>query len=193
MEVKHATADLYVDLVGLVGDIAVFYKKKLDSVPHGSVTIKFDVEFGKQIKHIWEHRARIVRHMWEVKLGKDSDGVETIRQKLNGRHSAHNSFYGQVKNNMQRAEDTCEWLKSYLIEFLASEEKTFTITGPAGCGKTMLATWVRERLQRPLNDEEFFTLYYAFRECWSLIVDEPPDANIVQLLILLKRPPVWPS
>jgi hypothetical protein len=164
-EVKHATADLYVDLVRLVGDIAVFYKKKLDSVSHGSVTIKFDVEFGKQIKHIWEHKAKIVHHMWEVKLGKDSDGVETVRQKLNGRHSVRNSFYGQIIDNTRRAEDTCEWLKSYLIEFLASEEKTFTITGPAGCGKTMLSRWVRERLQRPLNDEEYFTLYYTFREC----------------------------
>lgn len=107
--------------------------------------------------------------MWEVKLGKDSDGVESVRQKLNGRHSAHTSFYSQV-NNTRRAEDTCEWLKSYLIDFLASEEKTFTITGPAGCGKTMLARWVRERLQRPLNDEEYFTLYYTFREYWYPII-----------------------
>jgi hypothetical protein len=167
-EVKHATADLYCDLIRLVGDIAIFYKKKLGNLSKGSVTIKFDVEFGKQITHIWEHKANIVARMWELKLGKDSDGVKSVRQRLNGRHSVHNSFYSQITNNMRRAEDTCEWLKSYLVEFLSSQEKVFTITGPAGSGKTMLARWVRERLQRPLGDEEYFTLFYTFREPTSL-------------------------
>lgn len=163
-EVKHATAELYFDLIRLVGDIAVLYKKKLGNISHGSVTIKFDVEFGKQITHIWEQKATVVRHMWQLKLGEGSDGVEHIRHKLTGPHSVHNSFYGQL-NTSRCAEDTCEWLKSYLTEFLTSEEKCFTITGPAGSGKTMLAQWVRERLQRPLNDEEYFTLHYTFREC----------------------------
>jgi hypothetical protein len=165
--VKQATADLYIDLVRLVGDIAYFYKKKLANLAPGSdVTIKFHVVFGKQIEHIWEHKSKIVHHMWEVKLGRDVSGVDLVRQKLQGRYSsAHDSFYGQVKSNTRRAEDTCEWLKSYLTKFLASDEKTFTITGPAGCGKSMLARWVRERLQRPLNDEEYFTLHYSFRKC----------------------------
>lgn len=163
-EVKHATADLFCDLVRLVGDIAVFYKKKISSLSQGSLTVKFEAEFGKQMTHIWEHKAKIVRRMWELKLGRGSDGVESISQKLNGRHSVRSTFYAQITNSMTRAEDTCEWLKSYLIDFFRSEEKVFTITGPAGSGKTVLAQWVRERLHRPLADEEYFTLFYTFRE-----------------------------
>jgi hypothetical protein len=187
-DVKHATADLYIDLIRLVGDIAVLYKKKLGNLSKGhATTVKFDVEFGQQINHIWELKAKIVDRMWQLKLGKDSDGVESIRQKLNGRHSVHSSFYSQITNNMRRAEDTCEWLKSYLIDFLGSDEKTFTITGPSGSGKTMLARWVKERLQRPLADEDYFTLYYTFREYSPHIdIDKQYKANSFQHSTRLK-------
>lgn len=163
-EVKHAAADLYCDLVRLVGDIAVFYRKQIGGLTHGhgSVSIKFDVQFGKQMTTIWAHKAEIVRRMWELKLGKESDGVDKLRHKLKERHSVASSYYDEISNSMSRAEDTCEWLKSYLTEFCRSQEKVFTITGPSGSGKTVLARWVRERLQRPIADEEYFTLFYSF-------------------------------
>ena len=112
----------------------------------------------------WELKDAILRHMWQLKPGKDGEGVESIRQRLNGRQSGPDSLYARIKSKIQRAEDTCQWLRSYLTEFMASDEKFFTITGDVGSGKTMLARSVRERLQRSLNDEEYFTVYDTFRE-----------------------------
>jgi tetratricopeptide (TPR) repeat protein len=195
-EVKHAAADLYCDLIRLVGDIAVFYRKQIGGLTHGhgSVSIKFDVQFGKQMTNIWGHKAEIVRRMWELKLGKESDGVDKLRQQLNGRHSVASSYYGEISNSMSRAEDTCEWLKSYLIEFFRSQDKVFTITGPSGTGKTVLSRWIKERLQRPIADEEYFTLFYSFRKLFACqacngtpltrvaAFDSPEDATCLAFL-----------
>lgn len=48
----------------------------------------------------------------------------------------------------------------YLIDFSASGEKSFPVTGPAGCGKPWLLARLEKRLQRPLADEQYFSLHH---------------------------------
>ena len=80
-------------------------------------------------------------------------GVQTIREWL----SPKDRVLRRVLENDQasRAEFTCEWFESYLIEFCSSRNDMFLVTGASGCGKSVLSSWIIERLQRPLGRRSF--------------------------------------
>ena len=60
----------------------------------------------------------------------------------------------------ERAEFTCEWFQKPLVSFIKEESKVMALTGQAGCGKTVIAASIVERLQRALGRKNFSTLYY---------------------------------
>lgn len=166
-EVKETVAHLYCDVVDLVGNISIYYRKEISNLEIGkSVTIDFDGVFGGDLAAIWKRRDLLTSKMWSLKLGYRSTGLnlKSIRQHLKHDRSVQGSFYDQVAESMKRAEDTCEWLKSPLVEFFRGNDKALTITGDSGTGKTVLAGWIKERLQRPLNHKQYSTLLYTFRE-----------------------------
>ena len=80
-------------------------------------------------------------------------GVQTIREWL----SPKDRVLRRVLENDQasRAEFTCEWFESHLIEFCTSRNDMFLVTGASGCGKSVLSSWIIERLQRPLGRRSF--------------------------------------
>ncbi|KAK4663014.1 hypothetical protein QC763_601090 [Podospora pseudopauciseta] len=166
-EVKESLAHLYCDLVDLVGRISILYREKISSLgqnTHKSVVINFETEFGQHVAGIWRRRDSIIAKMWSLKLGNrtHSLGVDAVRRRLQNDRSATGAFYDQVSENIKRAEDTCEWVKTPLVNFLRGKEKALTITGEAGSGKTVLAGWMKERLQRPLDHTQYTTLTYSF-------------------------------
>ncbi|KAK0641655.1 hypothetical protein B0T16DRAFT_380569 [Cercophora newfieldiana] len=164
-DVKETVAQLYCDVVDLVGKISIYYRKQINNLGSSkSVTIDFDAVFGGDLAAIWKRRDLLTAKMWSLKLGYRSTGLtlKSIRQRLKHDRSVKGSFYDQVAESMKRAEDTCEWLKSPLIEFFRGNDKALTITGESGTGKTVLAGWIKERLQRPLDHTQFSTLLYTF-------------------------------
>ncbi|KAK4200337.1 hypothetical protein QBC40DRAFT_348659 [Triangularia verruculosa] len=166
-EVKEGVAHLYCDLVDLVGRISILYRKKINSLGQDtkkSVVIDFEAEFGKQMTGIWKRRDYIIAKMWALKLGNrtNSLGVNAVRRRLQNDRSSKGAFYDQVSENVKRAEDTCEWVRTPLVNFLRGKEKALTITGDPGSGKTVLAGWMKERLQRPLDHTQYTTLTYSF-------------------------------
>ncbi|KAK0745016.1 hypothetical protein B0T21DRAFT_448085 [Apiosordaria backusii] len=166
-EVKESVAHLYCDLVDLVGRISILYREKISSLGQDSeksVVINFEVAFGKSMTGIWKRRDSIIAKMWSLKLGHrtHSLGVDAVRRRLQNDRSAKGAFYDQVSENVKRAEDTCEWVRTPLVNFLRGKEKALTITGDAGSGKTIVAGWIKERLQRPLDHTQYATLTYSF-------------------------------
>jgi Cdc6-like AAA superfamily ATPase len=63
-----------------------------------------------------------------------------------------------------RAEYTCEWFQRHLLDFSRGKMDVLLVTGPEGCGKTVLSGWIVERLQRPLAKKNFVTLQYSIRK-----------------------------
>lgn len=57
-----------------------------------------------------------------------------------------------------RTEYTCEWFEKHLMNFSKSQNDLFRVIGGSGCGKSVLATWIIERLQRPLGRRTFDVL-----------------------------------
>jgi Cdc6-like AAA superfamily ATPase len=63
-----------------------------------------------------------------------------------------------------RAEYTCEWFQRHLLDFSRGKKNVLLVTGPEGCGKSVLSGWIVERLQRPLAKKNFVTLSYSIRK-----------------------------
>lgn len=83
----------------------------------------------------------------------------TLRRLLSGRYAAKDA----------PDEYTCEWSQTYVADFLRSNRDILAITGPEGCGKSVLAGWIEQRLQRPLSRKSYETISYAFGRHFPLL------------------------
>lgn len=54
---------------------------------------------------------------------------------------------------------TCLWMAPYLTRFLKSPNKTLTIGGKPGAGKTVLASVIVDHLQHPIGGVTYKTLF----------------------------------
>jgi hypothetical protein len=175
--IKEDLGDVYAGLVGFVGEIALYYRLRINSMTTSSVVIDFNAAFGKTIEKIWAKKEHLSNHMWSFKLRHKhysisieslrhkhySISIESLRHKLSPIDpSVKALLYGRLAEKAERADGTCEWVQSHLLDFLRSNDSTFTITGAFGCGKSTLAGWMKERLQRPLGRHSYETLSYTF-------------------------------
>jgi len=166
--IKEDLGNLYGDLVSLVGNISTLYRQRMNGMGSGSTTsVRFDAEFGKDFEDIWDRKTELLDRIWMSKLGNKRYPISLsgLRDRLNPIQSSfRGALFAELAEDLERAEDTCEWIKYDLAEFFERDEKVLTITGPPGCGKSVLADWVEERLQRPLDRKVYTVLSYFFRE-----------------------------
>ena len=97
--------------------------------------------------NILKRRDHLTSRLWSISLSSRSYrlSLDSVRRRLKSDRSVKAAIYDQVAETMNRTEDTCEWVKSPLVEFLRSNEKALTITGESGSGTTILAGWIKER------------------------------------------------
>ncbi|KAL8729508.1 MAG: hypothetical protein Q9166_004680 [cf. Caloplaca sp. 2 TL-2023] len=147
------------DLLVLVRDVSLYYRVKLFSEAH-ETAFDFDSVFGRQVSGLTQRRADIVNGMWEQVLGhQTSTQIHTLRNWLQPDDRTLRKLL--VENEAvvgRRDEFTCEWFQSHLLSFSRSQDDILSLQGPAGCGKSVLASWIVERLQRPLGKKSFDTV-----------------------------------
>lgn len=189
--IREAAANIFCDLVYLVGSIASHYKQRISSLKTGAiVSISLDAAFGKQIDEIWQAKDAFCDRVWSYRLGNKSFSIslKSVRRRLqsSSRSSIRNTLYDEVYEHLDRAEDTCSWIKEPLVHFLSSKDKILNITGSAGRGKSVLAEWVGERLARPLDHRFYSVLSYNFP--WDSPMEATPLACVKSFLFqLLER------
>ena len=175
-DVRADISRLYSELVGLAGCISVHYRNHIFNLgnQHQVLTINLNDLFGSDIDAIWASKTALYDRIWKQSLGKKHLvlSLAELRHRLNPQSEAfRHALYAELAEDLERAEDTCEWVKSDLVDFLQSNEKVLTVSGAPGSGKTVLADWIEERLQRPLNNTTYSVLLYTFRE---FHFDKPP-------------------
>ncbi|CAK7222529.1 hypothetical protein SCUCBS95973_004872 [Sporothrix curviconia] len=180
-EVKVDISKLYSQLVGLAGSISVHYRNHIFDLGlhHQLVTLNLNDLFGRQIDSIWASKKELYARIWNQGLGKRhfALSLSDLRNRLNPESEAfRHALYAEMAEDLERAEDTCEWIKSDLVDFLQSKEKILAVTGAPGSGKTVLADWIEERLQRPLHNTTYSVLLYTFPS------DDSTDASVVAFL-----------
>ena len=165
-DIKAELGGIFGSLVRLVGEIAIYYRTRIDKASKDQViSIDIHARFGKDIDNIWRKKERLASHLWSSKLhGKHQTySIEHLHHKLSPvDQSAEALVFGWLADRAERVEGTCEWIEDSLISFFGHGERTFTITGASGCGKSMLTNWIKERLQQPLGDVSYETLSYTF-------------------------------
>ncbi|RYP63730.1 hypothetical protein DL769_006888 [Monosporascus sp. CRB-8-3] len=179
--ITRGIRDLLSHLVRLLGDVAVVYRQRINRSSANSVTINFNAEFGKQVEAVWQKRQDILNSIWTFKLGSNYSDIDvtSLHQKLEFATTHITSrIYGRIASRRARAERTCEWFEEDLIDFVDSDDSLLAVTGSEGCGKSMLAAWVRERLERPIgySQQKHETIGYSFSS------DNPEKATAVAFL-----------
>ncbi|KAL9029307.1 MAG: hypothetical protein Q9196_002433 [Gyalolechia fulgens] len=147
------------DLLLLVRDVSLYYRARLlGSAPETS--FDFNTAFGHQVSGFDQRKAGIVNAMWGHALGHQAlSQMQTLRKWLQPSDRASRKLLGGNETRAGgRAEFTCEWFQSHLLAFTRSQNDILAIHGPAGCGKSVLAGWIVERLQRPLGKKTHDTL-----------------------------------
>ncbi|XXH04135.1 hypothetical protein Hte_010548 [Hypoxylon texense] len=179
--IAYALGEVIISLVHLLGDVAIFYHQRVSRLSKSAISIDFDREFGGQLEDICAKREQLIYAIWGYKIGSSHAATEvaSLHQTLGTSETHLKSYlYGRIQDKKRRADGTCEWLEDHLVDFLERGEKVFAITGNAGCGKSMLAAWVREQLERPIGHltEKYRTVSYTFA------IDYPQRSSTVDLL-----------
>ncbi|KAL9606785.1 MAG: hypothetical protein Q9179_000075 [Wetmoreana sp. 5 TL-2023] len=146
-------------LLIIVREVSLYYSYRLRSSVHDT-SFDFNTLFGGQIAAFRKRKSHIVDAMWEHVLG-DEAAMETrnLRKWLGPRDPGSQKLLKKDDTApADRDEYTCEWFQSHLLAFSRSDEDIFAIHGPTGCGKSVLSSWVVERLQRPLGKKAYVTL-----------------------------------
>ena len=151
-EVGHSLNDLLV----VVRDVSLYYRVKLFSGVH-ETAFDFNTIFGRQISSLSERKVTIVNAMWEHVLGHQSTmQIHTVRNWLQpSDRTLRKLLTDHEATAGSRDEFTCEWFQSQLLAFTRSQDKILSLQGPSRCGKSVLAGWITERLQRPIGKKSF--------------------------------------
>jgi hypothetical protein len=166
LDVEDKISDIMCDLAKLVCRIAIYYRERISFLsPHSSSSADFNVEFGKDLNRIWQTKKSLCDRLWarELRNCNGSISIDELRARLSPIQTSMQGMISErATEKTQRAADTCEWMKDNITDFFRSSENVFTITGPVGCGKTVLAGWIRETLQLPLGGKYYQGLHHTF-------------------------------
>ncbi|KAL8722646.1 MAG: hypothetical protein Q9181_007437, partial [Wetmoreana brouardii] len=157
--VRAEVGQAFNTLLIIVREVSLYYSYRLRSSVHDT-SFDFNTLFGGQIAAFHKRKNHIVDAMWEHVLG-DEAAMETrnLRKWLGPRDSGSQKLLKEDDTApADRDEYTCEWFQSHLLAFSRSDEDTLAIHGPTGCGKSVLSSWIVERLQRPLGKKAYVTL-----------------------------------
>jgi ABC-type multidrug transport system fused ATPase/permease subunit len=147
------------ELLILVRDVGLYYRTRISALSSAEISIDFSSVFSKNIFAFYRRKDHIIDALWECRLGDDCANVRVIRQWLDTHDNiARTVIREQLAANSRRHEHTSEWMGRPLLDFSRSTEDVLAITGPSGSGKSILAGWIVERLQKPLDKKMYETL-----------------------------------
>ncbi|OCL11089.1 hypothetical protein AOQ84DRAFT_425240 [Glonium stellatum] len=179
---------MYTDLLTLVTDVAIrFYKTANAGMMSSSVSFDMYEVFGDTIETFRSRQVKLTEAIWSYQIEDEGLNVnEALDVKMLSRWLApqdhvlaslsrdHTTFADH------QAEFTCLWFQKHLSRFIQSSNNHLTVTGQPGCGKTVLAASIVERLQRPLGRKSFSTLFCSIN---SSIPSQASVVNVVKSLL----------
>lgn len=179
------------DMLTIVADVAMAFYGAVSRVQrgHSQVSTKLDIyaRFGHHMEtfrsrvrlctfEIWRHT--LERHM------QNPDQILILQAWLAPQDTVLAMLSSDHVNLVSRpGEQTCTWMNDPLNNFFKGEGKCLLVQGGSGYGKTTLANWVVDRLQRPVNRKSITTLSFFFNS--SVTAWETPLAMLKTLLFQL--------
>lgn len=157
--VRGEVGQAFKSLLVLVREVSLYYKSR-SRTSMGETGFDFNGVFGGHISAFHQRKNHIVDAMWEHSLGDEATVEVRVLRKWLSPHDSGLQKLLKADNSApgDRDEYTCEWFQSQLLSFSRSRNDTLAIHGAAGCGKSVLWSWIIERLQRPLGKKAYVTL-----------------------------------
>ena len=170
-EIRLEVGQTLNDLLMLVSQVSIHYRVKAYGESREKRFDFYDA-FGQQLVSFHQRKNHIIDSMWQYSLGNAAQmDVRALRKWLGPRDR---TLQRLIKDDDfapgKRDEYTCEWFQSHLLAFSRSKDDTLLMYGPAGCGKSVLSTWIFERLQRPLGKKSYVTLSCTVGKCYNSFV-----------------------
>ncbi|KAJ2989351.1 hypothetical protein NUW58_g3511 [Xylaria curta] len=165
--IMEGVARAFSELLNIVSGIAINYY----TVVHGSsqITTRLDIyaNFGVSIENYRSRVQHCEHEIWNFELrtqGYDETiQIETLKQWLAPQDKILAFLASNHISLASRPEEyTCIWLQSHLNQFFKSDDNVLLVEGKAGSGKTTLANWVVNRLQRPIGGRVIPTLSFFY-------------------------------
>lgn len=156
----------YVSLMNIVTDVAIDAYQAVHGLKGPNAIVTLDI-FESSEEQIEAFRSRLVRCtqiMWDLALvqqrGSDGKDVGDLRRWLAPADSVL-AFLALNNINLavRPAPNTCGWFSKPLSQFIRGDKHTLLVEGKNGSGKTVLANWTFDRLQRYKN---MSTLNFVF-------------------------------
>ena len=150
VEIQTILAEAFSDLVSFTFNVTLRYKKEK------TVDLsRFDYYFGSIIDSFYSKKESFTSEVWSCALRKlkittrTTVTIHTIRSWLSCQDRTLEVFLSdRLGSRVTRYEYTCEWFESTLRDFQRGSESLLWVTGASGCGKSVLAGWILERLRR---------------------------------------------
>lgn len=158
---------LYTDLLMLVVEVAVRFYKTVHGMTTGSASVDIYELLGDSIEGFRARRSKISDAIWSYQIGSETSEEETISievlSKWLGPQDRVLSMLGTDHTIFaeSQAEFTCLWFQEELTKFIKGSDEILLLNAGNGCGKTTLAAWITNRLQRPVARKSYSTLFCA--------------------------------
>lgn len=161
-KIRSEVGQAFNNLLLLVREVSLYYSARLHSSAH-DISFDFNGLFGGQIAAFHQRRNHIIDAMWEHSLGNEAVVEVRALRKWLGPNDSNLQRLLKVDETApgDRSEYTCEWFQSHLLSYTRSKKDVLAVHGPAGCGKSVLGSWILERLQRPIGRKAYLVLACA--------------------------------
>lgn len=168
-EIMDHVSQTFSQMLTIVADVtmalygAIHHMARVEQV---STKVDIYARFGHHIESFRTSVRRCAHEMWRFVLERSGDDAEDVLV-LQAWLAPQDTILAQLSldhvNLASRAEEyTCTWLQSHLNSFFKGDDKCLFVQGKSGSGKTTMANWVVDRLQRPVNRMDISTLSFFF-------------------------------
>ncbi|KAJ4412950.1 hypothetical protein N0V82_008633 [Gnomoniopsis sp. IMI 355080] len=189
-EIMGHISKTFSEMLTVVADVTMAYYGAIHHMRHvEQESTKMDIyaRFGHHIESFHESVRQCAHEMWRFVLERSGDNPDQVLL-LQDWLAPQDTVLAQLSSNhvnlASHAEEyTCTWLQAHLNSFFKGDDKCLLIQGKAGSGKTTMANWVVDRLQRPVNRGEISTLSFFFNS--SVMSFETPVSMLKNLLFQL--------
>ncbi|KIW28428.1 uncharacterized protein PV07_08095 [Cladophialophora immunda] len=168
------------ELLSIVTGVAITFWQ----IVHGnnsSTNLDIFSTFSTSIESFRSRVSQCSQDMWNYSLTasglKETHILEALQAWLAPQDTVLAFLASNNINIASRPEQfTCTWFQSHLTNFMRSGESSLVVEGKTGTGKTTLANWTVDRLQRPIGRKLVFPLSFFFNS------NIPAQANSFALL-----------
>jgi hypothetical protein len=154
------------ELLGIVAGVAFTFYSAVHSGKH-STRLDIYSTFGSLIENFRLCVSRCAHEMWSFVLisrGFDDGCQVDVLQKWLAPQDKTLAFLASNHINLaSRPEEfTCTWFQAHLSSFFKGTDDVLVVEGGSGTGKTVLANWAVDRLQRRIGGRMISTLSFFF-------------------------------